>query len=57
MFFRNLPDRGGSHVMVGYDDRGRALYVSIRPTATEGRWRVVTAWESREAREILKQQE
>ena len=34
--FENLPDRGGTHVMIGPDSSGRILFVSIRPTSTPG---------------------
>jgi hypothetical protein len=50
--FENLPDRGGTHVMIGPDEAGRILYVSIRPTSTSGLWEPVTGWESRLGRRI-----
>ena len=54
MFFRNLLNRGGTHVMIGYDQRNRSLYISIVETMTEGVWRVVTGWQSRVARRLLR---
>jgi hypothetical protein len=50
--FENLPDRGGTHVMIGPDSSDRILFVSIRPTSTPGLWEPVTGWESRLARRI-----
>ena len=50
--FFNLPGRGGSHVLIGPDHRGRILYVSIKATETPGIWDPVTGWESRLARRI-----
>jgi len=52
LFFHNLPDRIASHIMIGYDAKGRALYVALR--RIEGTiWMVVTAWQSRRAQRIL----
>ena len=48
--FENLPDQGGTHILVGPDESGRILYISIRPTSTPGLWQPVTGWESRFAR-------
>jgi len=52
-FFRNLPGRSATHIMMGRDEEGRVLYVPLiqldRPGAT---WRVVSAWESRFARRL-----
>lgn len=54
-FFLNLAGRGGSHVMVGWDDKGRALYISLAVTQTRGIWRPITGWESRSARRFLRE--
>jgi len=43
-YFRNLPDRSGSHVMIGPDENSKFLLVVLRPPATTRRWRPVTAW-------------
>jgi hypothetical protein len=50
--FENLPDRGGTHIMIGPDEGGRILYISIKPTMTPGLWEPVTGWESRLARQL-----
>jgi hypothetical protein len=50
--FDNLPGRGGTHIMIGPDESGRILYISIKPTSTPGLWEPVTGWESRLARRI-----
>jgi hypothetical protein len=50
--FDNLPDRGGTHIIVGPDGKGRILFVSIRPTSAPGIWEPVTGWESRLARRL-----
>lgn len=52
-FFQNLPDRSATHVMVGYDQTGRVLYVPILCVEEPGIWRVISAWESRFARRLL----
>ena len=36
--FNNLPDRGGTQIMIGPDKSGRILYVSIKPTSMPGVW-------------------
>jgi hypothetical protein len=45
--FRNLEGRGGTHVVIGPDLRGRILYISLRPTSEPAVWEPVTGWESR----------
>lgn len=52
-FFLNLPGRSATHVMVGRDPVGRALYVAIRRAGESDEWVVITAWESRVARRML----
>ena len=52
LVYENLPERGGSHLMIGRDDLGRILYISIRPTDAERIWEPVTGWESRFARRL-----
>jgi hypothetical protein len=39
LYFRNLEGRGGTHVMIGVDDRGWSLYVPLAETDVPGRWR------------------
>ncbi len=53
-FFRNLPGRTATHVMLGYDGKGRALYVALSQADAE-KWIVITDWESRLARKILEE--
>ena len=53
-FFSNLPGRAASHVMLGYDGKGRALYVAIQQMS-DTTWAPVTAWESRQARRLLEE--
>ena len=43
-YFRNLPGRGASHVMIGPDAEGRYFYIPLTQTATAGRWRPITGW-------------
>jgi hypothetical protein len=52
LVYTNLPDRGGTHVMIGPDDLGRVLYISIRPADAVNAWQPVTGWESRLARRL-----
>ena len=56
MFFENLPGRTATHVMLGRDAKGRVLYVAIRFEAPPEVWKVITAWESRFARRLWKEQ-
>jgi uncharacterized DUF497 family protein len=44
--FRNKKGRTARHLMMGVTHGGRVLTVPIVPTAVEGRWRPVTAWEA-----------
>jgi len=53
LMFENLPGRGGSHVMIGRDGRGRSLYISMNETSTPGLWEPVTGWRSGVAHRIL----
>ena len=41
---RNRRNRAASHILIGYDARGRCLAAPIAPTHNPGLWRVVTAW-------------
>jgi len=43
-FFRNLPDRSGTHIMIGPDGKREFFYVSLAPTGVGGSWRPVTGW-------------
>ena len=52
-FFRNVPGRSATHVMVGIDSRGRVLYIPLLCVEEPKKWRVITAWESRVARRLL----
>ena len=52
-FYRNVPGRSATHVMVGLDSRGRVLFVPILCTEEPDEWRVISAWESRFARRLL----
>ena len=54
LFFQNVPGRSATHVMVGQDETGRVLYVPILCVEWPDVWRVVSAWESRVARRLLK---
>lgn len=51
-FFVNLPDRGGSHVMVGPDFGGRFYFVALAPTPIRGCWRPVTGWSMNRAQAL-----
>jgi hypothetical protein len=55
-FFRNLSGRTATHVMLGYDGQGRALYVALVQVDAD-KWVVVTAWQSRLARSLLQNDE
>jgi hypothetical protein len=50
--YRNLEGRGGSHVLIGSDRRGRVLYISLRRTSERSIREPVTGWESRLARRL-----
>jgi len=52
-FFRNLQGRSATHIMIGIDQRGRVLYVPILRIEWPGKWRVISAWESRFARRLI----
>jgi uncharacterized DUF497 family protein len=52
-YFTNLPDRAGSHVMIGPNYVGRFFFAAIVTTSQRGIWRVITAW-SMSKREALK---
>jgi hypothetical protein len=54
LFFVNLPGRSASHVMIGRDGRGRALYVPIVCVSVPDIWLVVSARESRFARRLYR---
>ena len=43
-FFANLPERSGTHVMLGPNANGRFLYVVLAESARRGVWRVITAY-------------
>jgi hypothetical protein len=43
-FFRDLPDRAATHVMIGEDNTGRFFYIAISPTMSSGFWRPITGW-------------
>jgi hypothetical protein len=53
LFFRNLPGRSATHIMVGQDHTGRILYVALVCVDWPQVWRVITAWESRFARRLF----
>ena len=42
-FFHNLPNRAGSHVMIGQNNQGRYFFIAIRPIAGVI-WYPVTGW-------------
>jgi len=52
LFFRNLPGRSATHIMIGRDSYGRILYVPLLCVEWPDVWRVVSAWESRFARRL-----
>ncbi len=52
LFFRNLPGRSATHIMIGRDNYGRVLYVPMLCVEWPDVWRVVSAWESRFARRL-----
>ena len=52
LFFRNLPGRSATHVVVGWDSKDRALFVPVLQVGPD-KWRVITAFESRNARKLL----
>lgn len=54
LFFHNVPGRSATHVMVGQDETGRVLYVPLLCVEAPDVWRVISAWESRFARRLLK---
>lgn len=43
-FFRNLPDRSGTHVIVGPNSEGTFFFIVLAPTGQRGNWRPVTGW-------------
>jgi hypothetical protein len=43
-FFRNLPDRSGTHVMIGPDANGQFFFIALAPRPIEGLWRPITGW-------------
>lgn len=47
--FPNRRGRSATHILIGPDLSGIILSVPIVPTHVRGRWRAVTAWESRAA--------
>ncbi len=55
LFFHNLSGRSTTHVILGTDQPGRVLYVPIRCAELPGVWRVISAWESRFARRLVKE--
>jgi len=56
IFFRNVPGRRASHVMIGRDDRDRSLYVTLLAAGRPGYWAPVTGWRSALAHEILQRE-
>ena len=55
LFFRNVPGRTATHVMVGRDSQGRALWVGIVRTGKNGEWYPITAMEHRQMRRFLEE--
>ncbi len=55
LFFENLSGRSATHVIIGTDQLGRVLYVPILRAEWSGVWRVISAWESRFARRLVKE--
>ena len=43
-FFANVPERSGTHVMIGPHANDRFLFVVLAETTTLGVWRVITAY-------------
>jgi hypothetical protein len=43
-YFKNLPGRTGSHVMVGPDSEGRFIYVVLGSGTHPGQWYPITGW-------------
>lgn len=41
---RNRKGRAASHVLIGYDLRGRCIAAPVAPTHDPVVWRVITAW-------------
>ena len=44
--FRNKKVGSGLYLLVGKTYGGRMLTIPVAPTAVEGRWRPITAWDS-----------
>lgn len=56
LYYRNLPGRRATHVMIGRDQRRRSLFVTLLATAEPGEWLPVTGWRSAVAHRILAQE-
>lgn len=56
LFYRNLPGRRASHVMIGRDGRGRSLYIALLAVTEVGNWFPVTGWQSALAHRLLEQE-
>jgi len=56
IFALNAPGHTATHVMMGRDGDGRALFVAILETESPGLWTVITALEHRNTRRFLEEQ-
>src|SRR5438552_5619895 len=56
LFFRNVPGHRATHVMIGTDNRGRSLYISLAPTPEAGEWKPMTGWRSGLAHRLLERE-
>lgn len=41
---RNRRGRAASHMLIGYDARGRCVAAPIAPTPDPAIWRIITVW-------------
>jgi len=56
IFTLNAPGHTATHIMLGRDDHGRAIFVAILETEIPGLWTVITALEHRNTRRYLEEQ-
>jgi hypothetical protein len=56
LYFRNLPGRRASHVMIGRDSHDRSLLITLLSTSEIGTWEPVTGWQSAAAHRVLEEE-
>lgn len=47
--FQNVPEKTGTHIMIGPDRTGRCWTIIIMPAGTRGWWIPITGWPSDKA--------